>query len=111
MTEGLPPWQPTRSRETGPLVQQRPRAREALETLRSAGAGQAFERSYLEQQLGVLRCLVELHQSEASQSPDQELARFAVRTLVPVREELDAANALGSRYGLRSDTLRNSPQY
>jgi predicted outer membrane protein len=87
------------------------RAQQALQALRSTGSGQAFERSYLEQQLGVLRALVELHQSEASQATDQELARFAITTLVPVRQELDAANALAGRYGLRSDTLRNPPQY
>lgn len=87
------------------------RAREAVEKLRAAPAGEGFDRAYLAQELGLYRVLSELHQSQASQSTDQELGRFAIETLVPIRQELDAVTALGARFGLHNDMLANPPQY
>lgn len=87
-----------------------PRVAEALRQLRSARA--ASPRDFLAAQSEVHAVLVELYQTEASNSPDRELGRFAIVSLVGIQEDFAAVVRLGERHGLaRPDRLANPPQY
>ena len=79
-------------------------------TLREA-TGEAFDRAFLDWQLGLYRPMAELYQTMASNSPDPALARLGITALAGVRSRHQTARALGLRQGLRVDAVGSPPQY
>lgn len=73
--------------------------------------GEAFDREYLSWQLRVHLGLVELYQTQASHSPESELAKFAIVALVGIQQQFGALQELGAKHGLKVDTVGQPPQY
>jgi predicted outer membrane protein len=86
-------------------------AKRRLEALRGAAAGDG--RAFLTAQLELHPVLVEMYQTQASNTTDHELGSFAIRTLVGVQEDFATAVRLGEGRGLRrpEHLLSNPPQY
>jgi len=74
-------------------------------------SGQEFDREYLRWQLQTHLALVDLYQTEASQTPETDLARFAIVTLTTIQHRFDRAKQLGAEQGVAIDTIRQPPQY
>jgi putative membrane protein len=74
-------------------------------------SGQEFDREYLRWQLQAHLTLVNLYQTEASQSPETDLARFAIVTLTAIQRRFDRAKQLGAEQGVAIDTIGQPPQY
>ena len=62
-------------------------------------------------QLQVHLALVKLYQTEASQSPETDLAKFAITSLTRIQRIFDQAKKLGSDLGASIDTVQAPPQY
>jgi hypothetical protein len=63
-------------------------------------------RTFLGAQLKIGQQLVELYQTQASNSTDTGLASFSITTLVQLQQHFGTAQQLGARYGLSADTVR-----
>ena len=74
-------------------------------------SGQEFDREYLRWQLQAHLALVDLYQTEASQTPETDLARFAIVALTTIQRRFDRAKQLGAEQGVAIDTIRQPPQY
>ena len=74
-------------------------------------SGQEFDREYLRWQLQMHLALVDLYQTEASQTPNSDLARFAILTLTAIQRRFDRAKQLGAEQGIAIGTIRQPPQY
>jgi len=74
-------------------------------------SGADFEREFLNWQLQVHLSLADMYQTQASNSPDTELAKFAIVSLKTVQDRFDEAKRLGGRYGLAANTIKQPPQY
>lgn len=74
-------------------------------------SGEAFDRTFLDLQLGVGQQIVDLYQRQASHSTDTELASFAITTLVQLQQHFTTAQQLGAPYGLSTETVGQPPQY
>lgn len=70
-----------------------------------------FEREFLSWQLQVHLSLADMYQTQASSTPETDLARFAIITLKQVQESFDQAKQLGARHGLAIGTIKQPPQY
>lgn len=81
-----------------------------VQRLRGLG-GAEFDREFLNWELQNHLALVNLYQTEASNSPDTELAKFAITTLVRIKQRFDAAQRLGAEYGLSVNVVKQPPQY
>ncbi|HYG91040.1 MAG TPA: DUF4142 domain-containing protein [Azospirillum sp.] len=73
--------------------------------------GEAFDRRWVQEQLGIHERLVDLYQTEASHSPDTELAKFAITTLNHIQVHRGVLRDLGRRYGLKVERTGQPPQY
>lgn len=73
--------------------------------------GEAFDRGYLGWQMRAHLALVNLYQTQASHSPESDLAKFAIIRLNEIQRRFDALKELGGRYGLKADTVGQPPQY
>ncbi len=73
--------------------------------------GQEFDREYMSWQLRTHLALVNLYQTEASHSPELDLSKFAITTLVEIQRLFDQAKRLGAEYGVAIDTIKQPPQY
>lgn len=85
-------------------------AREAVQTLSGAG-GEAFGKGYVEAQLRLHDRIVDLYQTEASHTPDRELATFAITSLVGIQKDRDALRQLAGRFGIRAPAEGQAVQY
>jgi predicted outer membrane protein len=72
---------------------------------------QGFDREFMKWQLQVHLALVKLYQTEASQSPETDLAKFAITSLTRIQRIFDQAKKLGSDLGASIDTVQAPPQY
>ena len=94
------------------------RVAEAVQRLNSlrqgaAAPGGGLDREFLAAQLQVHPVLVEMYQTEASNSTDREIGSFAITSMVGLQEDFTAAARLGGQYGLAPPDrlLANPPQY
>jgi predicted outer membrane protein len=83
---------------------------EAVQSLTGAG-GEAFGKGYVEAQLRLHDRLVDLYQTEASNTPDRELATFAITSLVAIQKDRDALRQIAERFGIRTNTEGQAIQY
>jgi predicted outer membrane protein len=74
-------------------------------------SGQEFDRAYMRWQLETHLATVNLYQTQASHTPQLELSRFAITTLVDIQRLFEQAKELGARHGVAIDTVRQPPQY
>jgi predicted outer membrane protein len=88
----------------------RPDWQRDLQRMRSL-SGQEFDREYLRWQLQAHLALVDLYQTEASQTPDTDLARFAIVALTTIQRRFNRAKELGAEQGVAIGTIRQPPQY
>ncbi len=84
--------------------------RPAIERLQGQ-SGEDFDRAYLGLQLGLGRQIIELYQTQASNSTVTDLARFAITTLVRLKQHFTTAQELGALNGLSIETVEQPPQY
>jgi hypothetical protein len=86
-----------------------------LEGLKGAGqaGGGDSARAFLAAELEVHPLLVQMYQAQASDTPDRDLGRFAITTLVGLQEDFATTARLGQRHGLAppAGLLANPPQY
>jgi predicted outer membrane protein len=73
--------------------------------------GQEFDRAFMKWQLQMHLALVNLYQAEASGSPETDMAKFAITTLVEIQRVFDQAKQLGAEQGVSIDTVKAPPQY
>jgi predicted outer membrane protein len=73
--------------------------------------GAEFDREYMRWQLQTHLALVNLYQVQASNTPQMELAKFAITTLTEIQKMFDQAKQLGAQHGVAIDTVRQPPQY
>jgi predicted outer membrane protein len=73
--------------------------------------GQDFDRQYMDWQLKMHLALADLYQTQASQSPEQDLSKFAITALAEIQKYFDGAKRLGGQYGVAIDTIKPPPQY
>ena len=73
--------------------------------------GEDFDRAFLDMQLKTGQQLIELYQTQASNSTDTGLASFAITTLVQLQQHFAIAQQLGAQYGLSPETVEPPPQY
>jgi putative membrane protein len=70
-----------------------------------------FDREYMRWQLQTHLATVKLYQVQASNTPQMELASFAITRLAQIQRLFDQAKQLGARHGVAIDTVRQPPQY
>ncbi|MBP2314839.1 DUF4142 domain-containing protein [Azospirillum soli] len=85
-------------------------AQEAVKAL-SGTSGEAFAKGYIEAQLRLHERIVDLYQTEASHTPDRELATFAITSLVPIQKDRDALRQMAGRFGIRAPVEGQAVQY
>ncbi|HYI29789.1 MAG TPA: DUF4142 domain-containing protein [Bradyrhizobium sp.] len=73
--------------------------REAVQSL-SGASGDAFGKGYVETQLRLHERLVDLYQTQSSHTPNRELAKFAITSLVIIQKDRDALRQLAGRFGI-----------
>lgn len=73
--------------------------------------GQDFDRQYMDWQLKTHLALADLYQTQASQSPEQDLSKFAITGLAEIQKYFDEAKRLGGQYGVAIGTIKQPPQY
>ncbi|WP_404385504.1 DUF4142 domain-containing protein [Caenispirillum salinarum] len=73
--------------------------------------GEAFDARFIEAQLNIHDRLIDLYQTQASNSADREIASFAIKALVTVQRNKDVLGALAPRYGVDYDPNGQPPQY
>lgn len=74
-------------------------------------SGESLDRECLRWYWRAHMALADLYQSEASQTPERELATFAIVALAQIQERFDRVKPLGAKYGLKVETLGQPPQY
>jgi predicted outer membrane protein len=84
--------------------------REAVQAL-SGQNGETFGKGYVEAQLRLHDRLVDLYQTQASHTPDRELATFAITSLVLIQKDRDALRALAGRFGIEAAPAGQAIQY
>ena len=85
-------------------------AQEAVQAL-SSKSGEEFGKGYVEAQLRLHDRLVDLYQTQASHTPDRELATFAITSLVGIQKDRDALRALAERFGVEAAPAGQAIQY
>lgn len=85
-------------------------AQDAAKTL-SQASGDAFAKGYIEAQLRIHERLVDLYQTQASHTPDRELAAFAITSLVGIQKDRDALRQMAGRYGIKAPVEGQAVQY
>ena len=88
----------------------KPHWQQELERLEER-TGQEFDHSFMKWQLQMHLALVNLYQAEASGSPETDMAKFAITTLVEIQRVFDQAKQLGAEQGVSIDTVKAPPQY
>jgi predicted outer membrane protein len=85
-------------------------AQEAVQSL-SGASGEAFGKGYVEAQLRLHDRLVDLYQTEASHTPNRELATFAITSLVEIQKDRDALRQMAGRFGIEAAPEGQAIQY
>ena len=85
-------------------------AQEAVQSL-SGASGEAFGKGYVEAQLRLHDRLVDLYQTEASHTPNRELATFAITSLVEIQKDRDALRQMAGRFGIEAAPAGQAIQY
>jgi predicted outer membrane protein len=88
----------------GGLVQEANRSLSGL-------SGDAFGKGYVEAQLRIHDRLVDLYQTQASHTPDRELATFAITSLVTIQKNRDELRDIGVRFGVDAPVEGQAIQY
>ena len=88
----------------------KPQWQQELERLEER-TGQEFDRAFMKWQLQMHLALVNLYQAEASGSPETDMAKFAITTLVEIQRRFDQAKQLGAEQGVSINTVKAPPQY
>jgi len=83
---------------------------EAVASL-SGLTGEAFARGYIEAQLRLHGRIVDLYQTEASHTPDRDLATFAITSLVTIQKDRDALRQEARRFGIETNAEGQPVQY
>lgn len=73
--------------------------------------GQEIAGAYVEEQLAVHNRLVDLYQTQASNTTDNALASFAIKALVGIQQERDALRQVAGEFGIAVDEKGQPPQY
>lgn len=95
---------------TDPANVQGGMAQEALKSLSGAN-GDAFSKSYVQTQIPIHDRLVDLYQTEASNTPDRELATYAITSLVAIQKNRDALRRVARQFGLPAPANGQAIQY
>lgn len=95
---------------TNPDNAQEGMAQDAVQRL-SGASGEAFIKGYVEAQLGLHDRLVDLYQTQASNTPDRELATFAITTLVTIQKDRDGLRQAADRFGISAPAEGQPVQY
>ena len=83
---------------------------EAVQAL-SSRSGEEFGKGYVEAQLRLHDRLVDLYQTQASHTPDRELATFAITSLVGIQKDRDALRQAADRFGIETSPGGQAIQY
>lgn len=83
---------------------------EALEEL-SGLSGEAFDRQFVAEQLAIHDRLVDLYQTQASNSASRDIGAFAIQALLTIQRNRDALRDLAGLYGIDVDREGQPPQY
>jgi predicted outer membrane protein len=73
--------------------------------------GDALSRGFVEEQLVLHGRLVDLYQTQASNTADTALASFAIKTLVELQRDRDELRHLAGQMGIAADVQGQPPQY
>lgn len=73
--------------------------------------GEALDRAFVQEQIGLHARLADLYQTQASHSSDTGLASFAIRSLVTIQRDRDALHGIGNRFGIAAERGGQPPQY
>ncbi|MGQ4274089.1 DUF4142 domain-containing protein [Terrihabitans sp. B22-R8] len=73
--------------------------------------GEAFDKDYLGWQLRAHLGLVNLYQTQASHTPESDLAKFSITTLAAIQQQFGALREIGAKYDLKVETVGQPPQY
>ncbi|WP_431858547.1 DUF4142 domain-containing protein [Azospirillum sp.] len=95
---------------TNPANAHEDMARDAVNTLKGA-SGEAFAKGYIEAQLRIHDRIVDLYQTEASNTPARELATFAITSLVAIQKDRDALRQTAGRFGIKAPAEGQAVQY
>jgi predicted outer membrane protein len=74
-------------------------------------SGADFDREYMTWQLHTHLATVNLYQVQASNTPQIELASFAITRLAEIQRLFDEAKRLGAKHGVAIETIKQPPQY
>ncbi|GHD24348.1 DUF4142 domain-containing protein [Tianweitania populi] len=73
--------------------------------------GEAFDKEYVSWQMRVHQGLVALYQKQASDTPQTELAKFAITTMNEIQQQFNGIKEAGAKFGLEVDAVGQPPQY
>jgi predicted outer membrane protein len=73
--------------------------------------GEEFDRELLAWQLRAHTALARLYQVQASNTPESELAKFAILSFEQIQRQFGRLRELGAKYGLHVDRVGQPPQY
>lgn len=76
-----------------------------------ARSGDGFDKAFLAWQLRMHETLVRAYQVQASNTPENELARLAIIGLADIQKQFAALRRIGARHGLEADLVEQPPQY
>lgn len=85
-------------------------AQDAAKSL-SGAAGEGFAKGYIEAQLRIHDRVVDLYQTQASNTSDRELATFAITNLVSIQRDRDALRQTAERFGISAPVRGQAIQY
>ena len=95
---------------TDPANAQEGMARDAVKALSDA-SGEAFAKGYIEAQLRIHDRIVDLYQTQASNTPDRQLATYAIISLVAIQKDRDALRQMAGRFGIKAPAEGQAVQY
>lgn len=95
---------------TNPANAQEGLAQDAVKSL-SGASGEAFAKGYVEAQLRLHDRIVDLYQTEASNTPDRELATYAITSLLAIQKDRDALRQMAGRFGIKAPAEGQAVQY
>ncbi|MBB3268752.1 putative outer membrane protein [Azospirillum sp. OGB3] len=95
---------------TNPANAQEGMTPDAVKAL-SGASGDAFAKGYIEAQLRIHDRIVDLYQTEASNTPDRELATFTITSLVSIQKDRDALRQMAGRFGISAPATGQPVQY
>ncbi len=86
------------------------RGKQALSRL-SGMSGEGFGAAYVQEQIAIHDRLVDLYQTQASNTPDSKLAAFAIEGLVVIQRDRAALRRVAGQFGIAVEKEGQPPQY